>query len=45
MVAIVQQPAPVFTATAVINGEFEEISLDDYSGRWFDSTLIFFLRR
>ena len=29
-----QMPAPKFTGTAVINGEFKEISLDDYKGKY-----------
>ena len=29
-----QKPAPKFTGTAVINGEFKEISLDDYKGKY-----------
>ncbi|GMF61232.1 hypothetical protein B5S28_g5074 [[Candida] boidinii] len=36
MVAQVQKPAPVFTKTAVIDGVFEEISLEKYTsqGKW-----------
>jgi len=34
MVAIVQRPAPVFKATAVIEGQFKDISLSDYVGQW-----------
>ena len=30
--AQIQQPAPVFKGTAVVNGEFKEISLSDYAG-------------
>lgn len=30
----VQQPAPDFTATAVIGGEFKEIKLSDYRGKY-----------
>lgn len=29
-----QQPAPAFSGTAVINGEFKEISLSDYKGKY-----------
>jgi len=34
--ARVQHPAPPFTVTAVVNGQFEEISLSDYTkkGEW-----------
>jgi alkyl hydroperoxide reductase subunit AhpC len=35
MVALVQRPAPDFKATAVIEGEFQDISLSDYSGQWY----------
>jgi len=34
MVARVQHPAPAFKGTAVVDGSFEEISLDDYKGKW-----------
>lgn len=34
MVAQVQRPAPAFTAAAVANGEFKDISLSDYLGKW-----------
>lgn len=34
MVAQVQKPAPTFTKTAVVDGTFETISLDDYKGKW-----------
>ena len=34
MPAQVQQPAPAFTATAVINEEFKSISLSDYQGKY-----------
>eukprot|EP01139_Manchomonas_bermudensis_P019619 Amastigsp_a677031_975.p3 type:complete len:211 gc:universal Amastigsp_a677031_975:695-63(-) len=29
------KPAPAFRADAVVNGQFKEVSLDDYKGRWF----------
>jgi alkyl hydroperoxide reductase subunit AhpC len=32
--AKVQKPAPQFTATAVINGEFKQVSLSDYAGKY-----------
>ena len=32
--SLVTKEAPKFTATAVVNKEFKEISLDDYRGRW-----------
>lgn len=33
--AFVQKPAPVFTATTVLEtGEFKEVSLSDYKGQW-----------
>ena len=31
---MIQQPAPEFTATAVIDGEFKDVSLADYKGKW-----------
>lgn len=31
---LVQNPAPAFTATAVVNGEFKKINLSDYKGKW-----------
>merc|ERR1712107_333896 len=38
MSAFIQKPAPEFSATAVVDGEFKQISLDDYKGQW----LVFF---
>jgi len=32
--ARVQQPAPDFEATAVVNGEFKTIKLSDYKGKY-----------
>ncbi|EQC27364.1 peroxiredoxin [Saprolegnia diclina VS20] len=34
MVAIIRKPAPAFTAPAVVNGEFEDISLSDFKGKY-----------
>lgn len=34
MVATVRHPAPAFTKTAVVNGVFEQISLEQYRGKW-----------
>ncbi|KIY72007.1 peroxiredoxin [Cylindrobasidium torrendii FP15055 ss-10] len=34
MVALIQRPAPTFTAPAVVDGVFEEISLSSYIGKW-----------
>jgi len=34
MAARVQHPAPAFKGTAVVDGSFEEISLEDYKGKW-----------
>nr|AAR89825.1 peroxiredoxin [Taiwanofungus camphoratus] len=34
MVAIVQKPAPGFKAMAVVDGQFQDISLSDYFGQW-----------
>ena len=31
---LVQGDAPAFKATAVVNGDFKEISLSDYKGKW-----------
>ena len=28
------KPAPVFQGTAVVNGEFKQISLNDYRGKY-----------
>lgn len=30
--AQVQKPAPAFTTTALVNGEFKQVSLDNYKG-------------
>ena len=32
--ARVQMPAPDFSGTAVDNGQFKQIKLSDYSGKW-----------
>lgn len=37
MVAFVQRPAPAFTATAVAEGEFKDISLSEFVGQWYAS--------
>jgi alkyl hydroperoxide reductase subunit AhpC len=29
-----QKPAPQFTSTAVVDGQFKEISLSDYKGKY-----------
>lgn len=34
MSALVQRPAPAFSATAVVDGQFKKISLSDYKGKW-----------
>lgn len=34
MVATIQKPAPAFKKTAVVDGVFEEISLEQYKGKW-----------
>lgn len=34
MVAKVGQPAPAFKKTAVVDGIFDEVSLDQYKGKW-----------
>ncbi len=34
MVAQIQKPAPTFTKTAVVDGTFETVSLDQYKGKW-----------
>lgn len=39
MVAQIQRQAPGFTAEAFVNGEFKEVSLSDYRGKW---TVLFF---
>ncbi|KAK9481205.1 hypothetical protein V1514DRAFT_274268 [Lipomyces japonicus] len=35
MTVAVQKPAPAFNKTAVIDGAFEDISLDSFKGKWF----------
>jgi peroxiredoxin (alkyl hydroperoxide reductase subunit C) len=37
MAVVVQRPAPAFTATAVVEGEFKEVSLSEYLGQWYVS--------
>lgn len=34
MVAQLLKPAPTFTKTAVVNGAFETVSLEQYKGKW-----------
>lgn len=34
MAPLIQKPAPAFQATAVINGEFKEVSNQDFIGKW-----------
>jgi peroxiredoxin (alkyl hydroperoxide reductase subunit C) len=34
MVATVRHPAPSFKKTAVVNGTFEQVSLEQYHGKW-----------
>ena len=34
-VARVQKPAPHFSEIAVVNGEFKQVSLDDFKGKYF----------
>ncbi|KAF7313170.1 2-cysteine peroxiredoxin [Mycena kentingensis (nom. inval.)] len=34
MVALVQRPAPAFTAPSVVDGVFEDLSLSNYLGKW-----------
>ena len=34
MSIFIQHPAPEFTGQAVVNGEFKQISLSDYKGKW-----------
>jgi len=37
MVVFVQRPAPAFTATAIVEGEFKDISLSEFLGQWYAS--------
>lgn len=30
----IRKPAPGFSATALVNGEFKKVSLSDYKGKW-----------
>lgn len=39
MAPALQKPAPEFKATAVVNGSFKEISLEDYKGKYL---IVFF---
>eukprot|EP00762_Andalucia_godoyi_P005867 ANDGO_06950.mRNA.1 Peroxiredoxin len=32
--AVIQKPAPLFKATAVVDGQFKEVSLDQYRGKY-----------
>ncbi|OLL22081.1 Peroxiredoxin TSA1 [Neolecta irregularis DAH-3] len=34
MIPQIQHPAPAFKTTAVVDGSFQQISLDDYRGKW-----------
>lgn len=34
MAPVVQQPAPSFKKTAVVDGVFEEVTLEQYKGKW-----------
>lgn len=34
MPALVQRPAPTFTAEAVVEGRFINVNLQDYLGQW-----------
>lgn len=34
MIAQVQKPAPNFTSVGIVNGEFKDISLSDYLGKY-----------
>lgn len=34
LAARIQKPAPAFKGTAVVNGDFKEISLADYKGKY-----------
>lgn len=34
MVLALEQPAPKFSGTAVINGEFKQISLESFKGKY-----------
>lgn len=34
MAPLLQRPAPFFKGTAVVKGEFKEISLQDYKGKY-----------
>ncbi len=36
MVALIQRPAPTFKAAAVVDGLFEDVSLTDYLGQWYE---------
>lgn len=34
MTVTIRQPAPAFKKTAVVNGAFEEVTLEQYKGKW-----------
>ncbi len=38
MATLVGQKAPAFKGTALVKGEFKNVSLEDYKGKW----LVFF---
>jgi hypothetical protein len=39
MPALVQRPAPTFTAEAVVEGTFAQVSLQDFLGQWYEPRL------
>ena len=39
--AIIGKPAPAFSGTAVLNGEFKELKLSDYLGTFIHFSVLF----
>jgi peroxiredoxin (alkyl hydroperoxide reductase subunit C) len=35
MSPVIQSPAPAFTVTAHVDGEFKQVTLSDYIGQWY----------
>lgn len=35
MAPLIKRPAPAFKATAVIDGQFREVSNEEYLGKWY----------
>lgn len=40
--SLVGKKAPFFSGTAVVNGDFKKVSLDDYKGKYLSKSFSFF---